>query len=72
MTICKRERCRVEIEKEPIYLNKSTSIHVSASFGVSLSQPTLTKEAIIRQADQALYQAKDGGRNQVKPYLPQS
>lgn len=66
------ERCRVEIEKEPIYLNKSTSIHVSASFGVSLSQPTLTKEAIIRQADQALYQAKDGGRNQVKPYLPQS
>lgn len=63
------ERCRLEIEKEPIYINKSTMIHVSASFGVALSKLSLSKEAIIRQADQALYQAKDNGRNQVKPYL---
>lgn len=63
------ERCRLEIEKESIYINKSTMIHVSASFGVALSKLSLSKEAIIRQADQALYQAKDNGRNQVKPYL---
>ena len=44
-------------------------IHVSASFGVALSKLSLSKDAIIRQADQALYQAKDNGRNQVKPYL---
>lgn len=62
------ERCRIEIEKEAIFINKSTKIHVSASFGVALSNLSLNKEAVIRHADQALYQAKDCGRNQVKLY----
>ena len=59
------EYCRAEIEKEDIYLHKQGQIKISASFGVSISQSHLSKEMIVRQADQALYQAKHQGRNQV-------
>ncbi|WP_419820048.1 diguanylate cyclase [Acinetobacter sp.] len=61
------ERCRQAIEKEEIRLDHQQTLKVTASFGVAVStNPFLTtKEELIRQADQALYLAKNKGRNQV-------
>lgn len=61
------ERCRQAIEKEEIRLDHQQTLKVTASFGVAVStNPFLsTKEELIRQADQALYLAKNNGRNQV-------
>ncbi len=42
-----------------------TSIPVTASFGVALHQPGKTIEAVLQEADEALYRAKQRGRNQV-------
>jgi diguanylate cyclase (GGDEF)-like protein len=39
---------------------------VSASFGVSVATPTDTLETLLHRADQALYQAKENGRNRVE------
>lgn len=44
-------------------------IPVTASFGIAISKPELRPQQLLSQADQALYQAKAGGRNQVKSYL---
>lgn len=63
------ERCRKEIEKGQYVVNKQKTITVTASFGVAVSEGKLSKEAVIRHADQALYLAKKQGRNQVRHYL---
>jgi diguanylate cyclase (GGDEF)-like protein len=65
------ERCRKAIEKEVIVLDPQRKITVTASFGVaaSITPFSISKEEIIRQADQALYLAKKNGRNQVRHFL---
>ncbi len=62
------ERCRKEIENELFYIDERTTIRVTASFGIAISEFNLNKEAVIRHADQALYLAKKRGRNQVRHY----
>lgn len=62
------EQCREGIEQEPILLDLQHKLHVTASFGVALSEQNKTKEMVLRQADQALYFAKKQGRNQVRCY----
>lgn len=64
------ERIRHEVE-----LNAGASIRsvqdlkVTASFGVSFLRETTTNLAtMIDEADKALYSAKKGGRNCVKPF----
>lgn len=63
------ERCRQEIEKSVVAVNKMINVKITASFGIAISGMDMSKEAIIRQADQALYFAKKSGRNQVRHYF---
>ena len=60
------ERCRLEIEKLQIPLENQSCLHITASFGVAISSAEICLEQTIRYADDALYSAKQQGRNQVK------
>lgn len=60
------ERCRLQIQEQQIDLNNGESFNITASFGVALSKDNIGQDQIIRWADQALYLAKEKGRNQVR------
>ncbi|MDM4764749.1 sensor domain-containing diguanylate cyclase [Pelomonas sp. SE-A7] len=66
------ERIRVAIAARPLPLPGGGSLPVTASIGVAmlridpkLREPRLIAEGLLKQADQALYAAKEGGRNRV-------
>jgi len=42
------------------------AVSMTVSIGIAESQPRLRAEEIIQQADQALYRAKQGGRNRIE------
>jgi diguanylate cyclase (GGDEF)-like protein/PAS domain S-box-containing protein len=44
-----------------------TTVQATLSIGVALAQPGESVDGLIARADQAMYQAKQGGRNQVIP-----
>jgi diguanylate cyclase (GGDEF)-like protein/PAS domain S-box-containing protein len=44
---------------------------VTASFGVAMSEPNIGQQKLIHRADEALYKAKESGRNRVEFYTPQ-
>ena len=54
----------LQVVAEPIIID-NISMHVSASIGVSISLPDSSADGdqLIRQADQAMYQAKQSGKN---------
>lgn len=59
------EKIRANIAVEPVTLNDQV-IKVTASIGVSyLREKTEAIESLFHEADSALYQSKEGGRNQV-------
>jgi diguanylate cyclase (GGDEF)-like protein/PAS domain S-box-containing protein len=63
------ERIRRMVEEREIAITKLISIHVTVSLGISRLQPGCTRmEDLIEQADIALYQAKQAGRNRVVLY----
>ena len=57
-------RLRLDIEGLAIPLNEKESIHLTVSIGVSTTLCN-TLEEMINHSDEALYKAKQGGRNQV-------
>ena len=61
------ERMRADIEETARNAIRGTDVMpITASFGVALLSPAArTLEALIDQADQALYRSKQGGRNRV-------
>nr|CDQ33418.1 Stalked cell differentiation-controlling protein [Virgibacillus halodenitrificans] len=59
------ERVRSKIESTPIPIEGASPLHITISSGVSLWQPTDTYPRVFKRADEALYEAKHGGRNQV-------
>ena len=61
------ERCRIAICETPVIYN-NLQIPVSASFGISYAAPRYEMEIAATQADIALYQAKNEGRNRVVFY----
>ena len=60
------ERIRVDIES--LKISAIDNQPVSASFGVSALDSSNPYCDIIKQADEALYAAKDSGRNRVEKY----
>jgi diguanylate cyclase (GGDEF)-like protein len=60
------EKLRSEIEAQDLRYGGET-LKVTASIGISVYQKHgKSLEALMREADEALYAAKDGGRNIVK------
>lgn len=62
------ERIRDCLEKRPLIRRNAGALRVTVSIGVSSAfpKPKLALEALYEKADQALYLAKDGGRNRVE------
>jgi len=61
----KAEQFRINVESYPIIVDDQT-IQVNVSIGVSeLNDTTVTLDSLINQADHALYQAKEFGRNRT-------
>lgn len=65
------EQLRLSACQDPV-LTPFGSIAITLSIGVTVRNPNsdLTVEELLRQADQALYQAKTTGRNRVQPFVP--
>lgn len=61
------ERLRAGIAEAPLALAKGgQSVSVTLSVGVALARPDEPVEEMIRRADEALYRAKENGRNRVE------
>jgi diguanylate cyclase (GGDEF)-like protein len=58
------ERLRAGVEKLEI-MTANLSLRVTISLGVACFSPGMGDQALLHAADQALYQAKEGGRNRV-------
>ena len=58
------ERCREQIEKHEVSLAADT-VQVTASFGVADSGDATSVDGLVAAADEALYEAKEVGRNRV-------
>lgn len=60
------EQLRHAIEVEPMVLTQG-SIQLTCSFGVSCSRPGIyDTEILVREADDALYRAKEAGKNRLE------
>ncbi len=65
------ERWRGAVENEEFTSADGRSIPVTISLGVAQFDPSMeTPEVLIEAADQALYRAKDSGRNRVERAVP--
>lgn len=62
------ERLRIEIEKGELLLDNDVLSSFTASFGVSDAKDCENIDKLINQADLALYDAKNSGRNRVCIY----
>lgn len=66
------ERMREKLHQKTMYVD-GAELQVTASFGVTISDGTeRSPDSFIRVADEALYQAKNGGRNRIATLLPQN
>jgi two-component system cell cycle response regulator len=61
------ERLRAMVETQPFQIRSlGISLAVTASLGIAGNEPGVeTPEQLLKQADRALYEAKNGGRNRV-------
>ena len=56
------EKIRSRICDSPFFV-RGEELHISSSFGVAEHEPDMENEALIKKADEALYRAKELGRN---------
>lgn len=68
------EQLRVKIQTLRIKVRRTDEVldSITASFGFALAIPNDDLESLLTRADDALYQAKREGRNQVNPSLMQT
>jgi diguanylate cyclase (GGDEF)-like protein len=59
------ERLRKTLAETPVTLSNQQTIHVSASFGLVGSEDGTSVDALLQKADEALYRAKQEGRNRL-------
>ncbi|EJL86187.1 diguanylate cyclase (GGDEF) domain-containing protein [Herbaspirillum sp. CF444] len=59
------EKLRSTLSQQTFAIDDVAQISITASFGVSALAGAATLDYMIRLADEALYKAKNGGRNQV-------
>jgi two-component system cell cycle response regulator len=59
------ERFRLIVATQPVVFERE-EIHVTMSFGVAATTDLENAEDLLRAADEALYRAKNSGRNRVK------
>ena len=59
------EKIRTRIESSPFYV-RGEELRITSSFGVAKHDPEMEGEALIKKADEALYRAKELGRNRVE------
>lgn len=71
VTVAIAERIRRQVEQTPFEVGQ-TQLNLTVSLGISSfpSHHARSKEDLIQMADQALYDAKRGGRNRVCVYKP--
>jgi len=60
------ERLRMAIVAKPLTLEDGTGVRLSASFGVATRSGENGPAKLLERADQALYRAKERGRNRVE------
>lgn len=60
------DRLRESIANTPLLLSDGRQLDLRVSGGISQWQPGIRMVDLIRSADQALYRAKEGGRNQIQ------
>lgn len=67
MNVARRiaERIRVHVAEQPINL-QGLEVPVTLSLGLAEAQPNESAESVIERADQAMYKAKEAGRDQVQ------
>jgi diguanylate cyclase (GGDEF)-like protein len=59
------ERMRRSLNSVPISISDESAIHAASSFGVAELAAEQSGDDLLREADAALYRAKDEGKNRV-------
>ncbi|MGW8379559.1 EAL domain-containing protein [Streptomyces sp. ODS28] len=64
------DRLRVTLS-EPYKVEGDTEVRVAASIGIAFAEPGISPSALMRNADLAMYRAKQAGKGRVELYAPQ-
>ena len=60
------ERIRTQVACTPLQTETGQEVYIQVSLGIASSKREQNVEIILKRADEALYQAKESGRNQTK------
>ncbi|MBB1244486.1 EAL domain-containing protein, partial [Streptomyces durbertensis] len=64
------DRLRLKLS-EPYLVESGTEVRVAASIGVAFAEPGIAPSTLLRNADLAMYRAKQAGKGRVELYAPQ-